>query len=239
MKVGEIVKYGAQKFGIDLPDGSNEAFEKYHAVLEKHRRKVNLTAVTGGEDIAKLLFLDSLALLRAAKFKDARVIDIGSGAGFPGIPIKIAEPTIRLTMIDATAKRVEFLSGLCATLRIDAECIHARAEELSRTKEMREQYEIAVSRAVARMDVLCELCLPFVSVGGMFLAMKTMDSNTEIGEAAGALRILGAEIEGFRDYTIPDTQITRRIIQVRKTAMTPEKYPRRFAKLKKVPISTK
>ena len=234
--IANIVHHGAEALGIHLPPNAADAFVSYYSFLEKNSRHMNLTAIKNAEDVARLHYLDSIALLGAAEFGNARVIDIGSGAGFPGLALKIADPTIDLTMLEATGKRVSFLSNLCAFLEIDASCIHARAEEAAHFPEMREKYDIAVSRAVARLNVLCELSLPFVRVGGILLAMKSVDSKDEVCEAVGAVSTLGATLREIFDYTIPDTDITHRVILIRKTSMTPNNYPRRFAKIQKAPL---
>ena len=231
--VSQIVENGAVQVGITLPNGAAKAFETYYEFLEQQRKKFNLTAITGAEDVARLHFLDSLALLGSTDFKKTRMIDVGSGAGFPGIPLKLAEPSIDLTLIDASKKRVAFLSDLCEVLDIAAVCVHARAEELSRQPDMREQFDIAASRAVARLNMLCELCLPLVRVGGVFLAMKGIDSEEESREAGNVIKKLGAEPHGIVDYVIPETDIKHRIIIIKKTSPTPDEYPRRFAKIKK------
>jgi len=236
MIITHIVESGAQQLGICLTPGACALFEKYHALLEQKNEIINLTAVKGMENVAYLHFLDSLALLKAVDFKNAKVIDVGSGAGFPGVPLKLAEPSIDLTLIDATGKRIAFLSELCAKIGIEAACIHARAEESAHAPDMRERFDIAVSRAVARLNVLCELCLPFVCVGGLFLAMKGIDSAEEIEEARNAIQTLGAELTDTNDYTIPGTDITHRVISIRKTTTTPDEYPRRFSKIKKSPL---
>lgn len=236
---GEIettVTRGAEELGIVLPRGASVAFGSYYDLLTTRGKDVNLTSISGEEDIARLHFLDSLALLKAYEFKNARVIDIGSGAGFPGVPIKLAEPTANLTLLDATGKRVDFLTELCAELKIEATCLHARAEEAARRADMREYYDVVLSRAVARLNVLCELCLPFARVGGMFVAMKSVDSEGEIAEADGAIETLGAQLQECIDYTIPETGISHRVVLIRKTSKTPDKYPRRFARLQKNPL---
>ena len=234
--IAEIIEHGSLEMGIDLPLGVGALFELYYSILEERNQKVNLTAIKGREDVARLHFLDSLALLAANGFDNARVVDVGSGAGFPGVPLKLAKPTIDLTLIDASLKRIEFLLHLCAALRIDAECIHARAEEYARKHEMREAFDTAVSRALAKLSVLCELCLPFVRVGGLFLAIKSADSDKEIDNAREAARVLGAAIEKVVDYTIPDTDRAHRIVFFRKSTPTPDKYPRRFARIQKSPL---
>jgi len=221
---------------IGMPPGTEAAFRAYYDFLEERGQIVNLTAISGAREVASLHFLDSLALLNAAAFDNTRVIDIGSGAGFPGVPLKIANPSIDLTLLDATGKRISFLSELCDELGIKATCIKARAEDAAHKPDIREQFDIAVSRAVARLNVLCELCLPFVRLDGSFIAMKTVDSTEEVEEAQSALILLGAEMQGFYDYTIPDTDISRRAILIRKTSETPDKFPRRIKKIQNSPL---
>ena len=235
-RLADIVKRGAEGLGLTLPRGAEAAFQRYYELLSQRGRSVNLTAISDEDDVARLHFLDSLAIMGAADFAGKQVIDIGSGAGFPGMPLKIAQPSINLTMLDATGKRIAFLEELCDELGIKAACVHARAEEAARNNEMRARFDIALSRAVARLNVLCELCLPFLRVGGEFLAMKSVDSDEEIKEAENAIQKLGAQIETIKDYTIPETDITHRVIIIRKTAPTTEEYPRRFAKIQKSPL---
>ena len=235
--IAQIVTLGAQELGLTLPPGAPEQFELYYKTLAERGKNVNLTALTGEQDVARLHFLDSIALLNATDFTDARVIDVGSGAGFPGVPLKIAQPSLQLTLLDATGKRVDFLSELCAQLGLEASFLHARAEEVSHESEHREQYDIAVSRAVARLNVLSELCLPFVRPGGMFVAMKSLDGVTdELAQAAPALEKLGAQLHGQYSYTIPGTDITHCAAVIRKLSPTPTEYPRRFARIKKQPL---
>ena len=222
--------------GIHLPPAAITAFGKYFDLLGQRGQNVNLTAITGAQDVAQLHFLDSLALLGAYDFRDAHVIDVGSGAGFPGVPLKIAEPSIMLTLMDATRKRVEFLSELCMELPIDAACLQARAEEAARSRETRERYDIVVSRAVARLNLLCELCLPLVRPGGVFIAMKGPEPADELAEARSAIITLGAEPWKCIDYMIPGTEIARTAVLISKTTTTPDKYPRRYAKMQKAPL---
>ena len=234
--ISTIIAQGAKELNIELPPEAEAAFRAYYDFLEKRGQNVNLTAITGAEEVARLHFLDSLALLNAAIFKNAKVIDIGSGAGFPGVPLKIAEPSINLTLLDSTGKRVKFLSDLCSELGLEAACIHARAEEAAHLPEMRQQYDIVVSRAVARLNVLSELCIPFLRVDGMFIAMKGVDSEEEVAEAQSAVKALGSEMQEHFDYTIPGTDISHRAVLIRKTTSTPDKFPRRFAKIQKAPL---
>ena len=231
-----IVKHGAEELGIVLPRDAGAAFSSYYSFLMQHGRYMNLTAISGEEDVAHSHFLDSIALLKTRDFKGMRVIDVGSGAGFPGIPLKIADPSIDLTLLDSTGKRVGFLSELCSILDINAYCIHARAEESAHSDNMRESYDIVVSRAVARLNVLCELCLPFARVGGVFIAMKGVDSTRETTEASNAIKVLGARLQGCVDYKVPETDIVHRAVIISKTSQTPENYPRRFARIQKIPL---
>ena len=233
MSIRNILKDGAESLGLALSDDALQSFEAYAGRLTEKNRVMNLTAITEEDEVARLHFLDSLSLLPLADFKKASVIDVGSGAGFPGLPLKLAEPTISLTLLDAQRKRVDFLRELCGELGTDVTCVHARAEEAA---ELRESFDFALSRAVARLNVLCELCLPLVKTGGLFIAMKSVSSDEETAEAARAIRLLGGEPERTADYRIPGTDVTHRAILIRKVSPTPAKYPRRFAKIQKEPL---
>lgn len=227
---------GAAQYGLTLNEHVLTAFRKYYELLEETNKVMNLTAISGEEDVAKLHFLDSLALLKMTDFENKRVIDIGSGAGFPGIPLKIACPTVNLTLLDAQTKRVNFMTDVCSDIGMKAEAIHGRAEELGRAKHYREQFDISVSRAVASMSMLAELCVPFVKVGGYMLAMKSVDSEEELSQAKTCLHKLGCVIEAVKDYIIPGTDVTHRCIMIKKMKSTPAAYPRRFAKIQKEPL---
>jgi len=234
--ISTVIAQGAKELNIELPPDAEAAFKAYYDFLEKHGQHVNLTAISGAQEVARLHFLDSLALLNAATLEYTKVLDIGSGAGFPGVPLKIALPSIDLTLLDATGKRIAFLTKLCAALGISATCLHARAEEAAHMTDMRERYDVAVSRAVARLDSLCELCLPFVCIGGLMIAMKGINSGNEISQACSAIETLGAKLQNSYEYTIPGTDITHRAVLIRKTAKTPDKYPRRFARIQNSPL---
>ena len=235
-EIFSIIADGAKELNINLPPSAKAAFRAYYDFLEKRGQNVNLTAISGVEEVARLHFLDSIALLKTTSFKSKKVIDIGSGAGFPGVPLKITDPTINLTLLEATGKKVSFLSELCTEIKLEVKCINARAEEAAHLPEMRGHYEIAVARAVAQLDMLCELCLPFVCVGGLFIAMKSIDSDDEITEAKSALKTLGAELKELIDYKIPGTDIIHRAVLISKTSEAPEKYPRRYARIQKSPL---
>ena len=231
----ELLASGFASLGLELTDLAADRFYQYYDHLETCNKVMNLTAITGETDVAQLHFLDCAAMLTAADFRTARVIDVGTGAGFPGLPIKIAEPSAEVTLLDSLNKRIEFLKETCAALGLDdVTCIHARAEEAP--KDYREGFDFAVSRAVARLNVLCELCLPFVKIGGAFLAMKGPDCSDEIQEAQKAIRTLGGTEVKVHHYTIPGTDISHSIVEVRKGKPTPPKYPRRFAKIKQQPL---
>ena len=234
MSARTLLLSGAEALGVLLPPGAPERFDLYNAFLREKNEVMDLTAVLEEEEIVLRHFLDSLSLLTLAPFRDARVLDVGSGAGFPGLPLLLAEPTIRLTLLDAQGKRVDFLRELCEKLGAEAECLHARAEEQALLPGYRDGYDIAVSRAVARLNVLAELCLPFVKPGGRFLAMKSRDSDEELAEAGKAISLLGGTLEGTAEYTVGD--IPRRVAVIRKTRPTPKGYPRRFARIKKEPL---
>ena len=235
----DILTKAADVMGIRLTDKALCHFDLYSGRLTQRNEFVNLTAIKNKADIARLHFADSLSLLGHVHFKNKKVLDVGSGAGFPGVPLKIVEPTIKLTLLDAKKKCIDFLVDLCRELDLDVLCIHGRAEELcqgTESQNYREQFDIVVSRAVARLNVLCELCLPYLRVGGFFPVMKGIDSDDEIKEALSAIKVLGAEITDTIDYTIGDTDIRHRIILLSKISKTPGNYPRRFARIEKKPL---
>ncbi|MBR2582766.1 MAG: 16S rRNA (guanine(527)-N(7))-methyltransferase RsmG [Oscillospiraceae bacterium] len=228
----EILRSGFAELSLPLDDRVLERYRIYADTLEETNKVMNLTAIEGEDETARLHFLDSAALLTLAVFDGKRVIDVGTGAGFPGLALKIARPEIELVLLDSLDKRIGFLRETCGRLGFDdVSCVHARAEEAP--KAWRGGFDIAVSRAVARLNVLCELCLPLVKTGGLFIAMKGPDHAEELREAKNAIRLLGAEIEAEKDYLIPGTEVRHSAILIRKTAQTPAKYPRRWAQIKK------
>lgn len=211
------------------------ALEEFSRLLVKKNEVMNLTGITEPREIATLHLLDSLSLLPLADLTGKKIIDVGTGAGFPGVPLKIVLPESHVTLLDSLNKRVDFLQESCDALGLSGvECVHARAEEFGH----REEYDYAVSRAVAALPVLCELCLPLVKVGGEFLAMKSSHTEDEINQAKAAIALLGGSITGVIDYTIPTTDIVHRVVRIRKDKPTPKKYPRRFAQIKKQPLGT-
>ena len=230
-----VLRDGFEALSLPLDDKALARYRLYAERLSETNRVMNLTAIEGEDEIARLHFLDSAAILTLADFSGARVIDVGSGAGFPGLALKIARPELSLVLLDSLEKRVGFLRGCCDALGFsDVACIHARAEEAA--VSLRGGFDVAVSRAVARLNVLCELCLPFVRVGGVFLAMKGLDHAEELREAEGAIRVLGGSLESEKNYTIPGTEIVHSLLVIRKCGETPPLYPRRWAQIKKKPL---
>ncbi len=231
----EILKDGFAELGLESDARAAERFVTYFEYLEERNKVMNLTAISGEADVARLHFLDCAAVLNFADFDDKKVIDVGTGAGFPGLVLKIARPNISLTLLDSLNKRIDFLRETCDKLGFsDVRCIHARAEEAP--EEMRGSFDIAVSRAVARLEVLCELCLPFVKPGGVFIAMKGPDCGDETARAANAMKLLGAELGEIKLYTVPGTDISHAAVIIKKTKPTHPKYPRKWAQIKKNPL---
>ncbi len=209
-------------------------FRIYYDLLSERNKVMNLTAISGEDESAQKHFLDSAAPLLKFSFSGMRVIDVGSGAGFPGLPLRILEPSMQLTLLDAQRKRVDFLREVCDALGYDdISCIHARAEELT---TLRERFDFALARAVARLNILAELCLPCVKVGGAFLALKGPGAADELTEAERALRTLGGSVEEVFDYALPGEPLQHKIVVIRKVAPTPKQYPRRYAQIKKSPL---
>ncbi len=230
----ETLRRGLEE--MRLPCGPEELkrFRVYYDLLEERNRVMNLTAVRGEDESAIKHFLDSAAPLLRFPMAGTRVIDVGSGAGFPGLPLRILEPQMRLTLLDAQQKRVGFLQEVCAALGFDdVSCLHGRAEEFP---TLREKFDYALARAVARLNLLAELCLPYVRVGGAFLALKGPGVSEELSEAAQAVRLLGAEVEDVFDYALPGEELHHNVVVLRKTAPTPKQYPRRYAQMKKSPL---
>ena len=217
---------------LSLTDGQLDTFERFGRLLLEKNQVMNLTAITEPEKVAELHFFDCVALLNAADFKGNRVIDIGCGAGFPGVPLKIAEPSIELTLLDSLGKRMDWLREILPELGLEANVVTARAEEY--VSSCREGFDIAVSRAVARLNILSELCLPYVKVGGVFLAMKGQLADLELEEAKRGISLLGGSVEQVFSYEVAGA--VHRAVVIRKEKPTPAKYPRPFAKIKKAPL---
>ncbi|MFD2672209.1 16S rRNA (guanine(527)-N(7))-methyltransferase RsmG [Marinicrinis sediminis] len=204
-------------------------FERYYELLVEWNEKMNLTGITERADVYEKHFYDSLTLAFHVPVQQLEsIIDVGSGAGFPGIPLKIAFPHLKLTILDSLNKRISFLTEVSEQLGLDGvTCIHGRAEEWGRNKAHREQYDLACARAVAKLNVLNEFCLPFVKVKGYFAAMKGMHSEEEITQAAHSLKVLGGVVEKQPSLTLPVEQSSRHIVLIQKLKATPNKYPRK------------
>ena len=229
----DILVKGLAQLG--LSDRAVPQLEAYAALLLEKNRVMNLTAITDPQEVATLHLLDCAALLTMADLRGKQVIDVGTGAGFPGMVLRILEPDFDLTLLDSLGKRIDWLAETCAAMGLDrVACVHARAEEFA--VQHRQQYEIATSRAVAALPLLCELALPLVKPGGCFLAMKSVDSDDEIQSARGAMGQLGGKLESVRDYAIPGTAVTHRLVVIRKVKDTPPQFPRTWAKIKKAPL---
>ena len=229
----DILRQGLGELGLDAAKAEPlEAFAR--AVLERNQ-VMNLTAITDEADFARLHLLDSAALLNVAEIKGKRVIDVGTGAGFPGVPLCILRDNVNMTLLDSTGKRIDFLRETCLALGLTGvDCVRARAEEFAAAR--REAFDLATSRAVASLPVLCELCLPLVRVGGQFLAMKSAQSDDELDGAKRAIETLGARLNRVVDYTIPTSDVTHRVIVIDKVRPTPKQYPRAFGQIKKKPL---
>lgn len=220
-------------YKITLTENQYEQFQKYFELLVEWNEKMNLTAITDESGVALKHFADSLSLLNFVDIpQNSSLADVGTGAGFPGVVLKIARPDIKLTLIDSLNKRLVFLDEVCAQLGIEAELIHSRAEDGARDEKLRESFDFAVSRAVARMNVLSEYCLPYVKVGGAFCAMKGAQANEEFKESLNAINTLGGKLENKYFFELPENGGERAIAVVRKVRNTPQKYPRQSGKIK-------
>ena len=217
-----------------VPPGAPELLARYGALLVEKNRVMNLTAITEPRDVATLHMLDCAALLNCAGFEGKTLIDVGTGAGFPGVPLAVLAPSLEVTLLDSLNKRVEWLGETCKALGLANACaIQARAEEAGRDPALREQFDFAAARAVADLRVLAELCLPFVKVGGWFLAMKGTDCGAELEQARPVIEALGGRAAEPFDYAIPHTNVAHRVVRIEKIAATPSQYPRRWAKIQK------
>lgn len=220
-------------YKITLTENQYEQFQKYFELLAEWNEKMNLTAITDESGVALKHFADSLSLLNFVDIpQNSSLADVGTGAGFPGVVLKIARPDIKLTLIDSLNKRLVFLGEVCAQLGIKAELIHSRAEDGAKDEKLRESFDFAVSRAVARMNVLSEYCLPYVKVGGAFCAMKGAQANEEFKESLNAINTLGGKLEKKYFFELPENGGERAIAVVRKVKNTPQKYPRQSGKIK-------
>ena len=223
---------GLPKLGLTLSEDTAKQLCSFGCAVVEQNKVMNLTAITQPDQVAKLHLLDSLSLLTLEDLRGKAVIDVGCGAGFPGVPVKIACPEAKVTLLDSLGKRMAWLERCLPELGIEAQCVTARAEEYVTT--CREQYDIATSRAVARLNILLELTAPYVKVGGKILAMKGTAAKEELAEAKSAIKKLGLTLETVKEFPVDGTAHT--VIVFRKIAPTPAQYPRRYAKIKQFPL---
>ena len=228
----QTLTQGLPQLGLSLPEETCQRLCAFGQAVVEQNKVMNLTAITEPEQVAKLHLLDSLSVLRVKDLAGKKVIDVGCGAGFPGVPLKIACPEMQLTLLDSLGKRMHWLEQILPTLGVDAECVTARAEEA--VAQRREQYDVATSRAVARLNILLELTAPYVKVGGFVLAMKGTAAEEELQEAQKAIKVLGLQTRQVLTFPVDGTAHT--VIVLQKVAPTPAKYPRRYAKIKAEPL---
>lgn len=223
---------------IELTEEQYKQFEKYYELLVEWNKVMNLTGITEYEEVNEKHFVDSLSIVKALDISKVQaVIDIGTGAGFPGIPLKIAFPHLKITLLDSLNKRIKFLDTVITELGLEnIETIHGRAEDFAKKEEYREQYDLCVSRAVANLSTLSEYCLPFVSVGGMFVPYKSGEIDQEVNEAGTAIKVLGGKKKEVVKFQLPDSDISRSFVLISKVKNTGKKFPRKAGMAAKEPI---
>ena len=235
----EIIKNGLDQLNLldKVPENAAEQLARYGQLLIEKNEVMNLTAITDPDQVAKLHMLDCAALLNCADFKGKTLIDVGTGAGFPGLPLKILVPELEIVLLDSLNKRVNWLNEVIAELGLTGiKAIHARAEEQALVKGYRDGFDFVTARAVADLRLLSEICLPYAKVGGTFLSMKSVGSDEELENAAHAVKFMGGRLRDRVDYTIPGTDVTHRVLLFDKVAPTLKGYPRRWAKIQKDPL---
>ena len=234
-----LIRQGLEDYGLTgrVAPRAAEELERYGQLLLEKNQVMNLTAITEPDQVARLHMLDCAALAAFCDLEGKRLLDVGTGAGFPGMVLKILVPSLDVTLLDSLNKRLDWLNEVRISLGLTGiRTVHARAEEQSGDPDFREGFDFVTSRAVANLQMLSELCLPYVKVGGTFLAMKSVDSGEELEAAERAIATLGGQVSGVKDYVIPGTDVRHRLILIKKIKETPKKYPRPFAKIKKNPL---
>ncbi|MBQ8434895.1 MAG: 16S rRNA (guanine(527)-N(7))-methyltransferase RsmG [Oscillospiraceae bacterium] len=227
-----------EALGINLTDEQIQQFIVYYEMLVEWNKVMNLTAITEYDEVMKKHFIDSLSLIKAFDVsRSASVIDVGTGAGFPGLALKIAFPQLKVTLLDSLNKRIQFLNAVIEKLGLDeVETIHGRAEDFAKQGKLREKYDLCVSRAVANLSTLSEYCLPFVKEGGMFISYKSEKIQEEVLKAEKAITILGGKVERQVEFMLPDSDIYRNLFVIKKMKKTPGKYPRKAGLPSKEPL---
>ncbi len=232
----ELLKKEAAVYGVNLDETALERFDIYAKLLVEWNEKINLTAITDPEGIVMKHFVDSLSIFSAIDFSEgARSIDVGTGAGFPGIPMLIARPDLKITLLDSTNKKLNVIRDILEKIGLEAEVLHSRAEEAGQNKDYREKYDFATARAVSNLRDLSEYCLPFVKRGGAFVSMKSAKAEEEIAEAKSAIKTLGGIIKEKKAFDLKEAG-ERTVIIIEKISSTPSKYPRPSAKIAKNPL---
>ncbi|MBQ8228768.1 MAG: 16S rRNA (guanine(527)-N(7))-methyltransferase RsmG [Clostridia bacterium] len=233
----DLLKTMSADMGIELSSESLDRFDKYAEMLVETNKTLNLTAITEPDEIVSKHFCDCLSLLKEVEIpQGSKLIDVGTGAGFPGVVLLIARPDLKITLMDSTNKRLVFVQSVVDALGLNANVVHSRAEEAGKDKKFREQYDFVTARAVANMQTLSEYCLPFLKVGGIFAAMKGAKASDELNIAKGAIKILGGQVHSAKEFTLPDCG-ERSILCVKKISQTPPKYPRASAQIAKKPLA--
>ena len=235
----DIIAAGLAELGLAdrVPAQAPEQLAEYGRLLLEKNQVMNLTAIREPDQVARLHMLDCAALAGLAELEGKTLIDVGTGAGFPGLPLKILVPSLEVTLLDSLNKRVDWLNEVISALGLTGvRAIHARAEEQALVPGFRDSFDLSCARAVADLRLLCELCLPYVKPGGRFLAMKSTGSGQELEEAGRAIRTLGGAVAAVEDYPVPGAGVTHRLIQIEKRAPTPKGFPRRWAKAQKAPL---
>ncbi|MBR5152141.1 MAG: 16S rRNA (guanine(527)-N(7))-methyltransferase RsmG [Clostridia bacterium] len=229
-----IFSQGLSQLKLSVSETQLSQFSAYSSLLKEWNEKMNLTAIVDDDGIAVKHFLDSILPLAHIQVPEgASLADVGTGAGFPGVPLKLMRPDLSVTLIDSLRKRIGFLETVCETLSLNqVTCIHGRAEELGKDKAYREQFDILVSRAVANLKALSEYCLPFVKTGGLFVALKADDVEQELQDAKAMIGTLGGKVEDIIKAPLPMSEMTRTLVVIRKTDATPSQFPRRANKIK-------
>ena len=232
----QLLLDSCEAFDIELPQTAPDKLDRYAQLLVEWNEKMNLTAITEPKDIVLKHFVDSLLLLKAVELpQGASLIDVGTGAGFPSMPVKIAREDLAVTMLDSLNKRLNFLREVNSSLELDCQFIHSRAEDGGRNKQLREQFDFATARAVANLRDLSEYCLPYVKKGGAFISLKGPDIEEEVESSKKAIAAMGGKVEKVLHFTLPD-ESGRSIIIIRKISQTPPRFPRTAAKMAKNPI---
>ena len=230
-----LLEQGLEEYGLSLSEKQKDQFVIYGSMLQDWNQKMNLTAITDSEEIAVKHFLDSLTGIRLVDFSNVKsLIDLGTGAGFPGIPLKIMFPEMSVTLADSLNKRITFLNSVIEQLELyNITAVHGRAEDLARKPEYREQFDVCASRAVANLATLSEYCIPFIKIGGQFLSYKGPDADREVQEAKNAIDRMGGRFKNCDHFTLPPYQDERGLVLIKKEKATPKKYPRKYCDVRK------